>query len=149
MEEWGTSRRKSSRREEESKCVGGKKGGRKGGRWREIQGANTEREMMGLIRIKTVGFGQSRVRADMSVPTPHPSPVPSSSPNQPPWHMQGASMTHKQTAHGCAKGTSRRHPPDKKNLKKYLLFTYCFSSWRFHSCLHWIIGSPLEVYWSD
>lgn len=122
------------------------KGGKKGGRWREIQGANTEREMMGLIRIKTVGFGQSRVRADMSVPTPHPSPVPSSSPNQPLWHMQGASMTHKQTAHGCAKGTSRRHPPDKKKQTKNLLFPHCFSSWRFHSCLHWIIGSPLEVY---
>lgn len=31
-----------------------------------------EREMMGVIRIKTVGFGQSRVRAVASVPTPHP-----------------------------------------------------------------------------
>lgn len=98
MEEWDMSRRKSSRREEESKCVGGK-GGREvnGGKYRE-----QERGMMGVIRIKTVGFGQSRVRAGVSMPTPHPPPVPSSSPNQPLWHMGGASMTHKQTTHGCA-----------------------------------------------
>ena len=68
------SRRKSSRREEESESVGekgGRKGGREEGQWREIQ-RERGREMMGVIRIKTVGFGQSRVRAAASMPTPHP-----------------------------------------------------------------------------
>lgn len=87
---------------------------REGGkeRWRGVNGGKyrkrererkrvSEMEMMAVIRIKTVGFGQSRDRAAASVPTPHPRPVPSSSPNQPLWHMQGASMTHKQTAHGA------------------------------------------------
>lgn len=37
------SRRKSSRREEDSECVGGEEG-RKGGQWREIQKAKEERE---------------------------------------------------------------------------------------------------------
>lgn len=105
------SRRKSSRRKEESECVGGK-GGREGGRSMEGNAeSEREREMMGVIRIKTVGFGQSRVRAAVSVPTPHPPPVPSSSPDQPLWHMQGASVTHKQTA-----AERNTHPPPKKIL---------------------------------
>lgn len=56
-----------------------------------------EREMMGIIRIKMVGFGQSRVRATVFMPTSYPPLVPSSGLNQLNWHMQGASMTHKLT----------------------------------------------------
>lgn len=77
---------------------GGKEWGRSGEGNRE---SKREREMMGIIRIKMVGFGQSRVRATVSTPISYPPPVPSSGLNQLNWHMQGASMTHKQTTHGC------------------------------------------------
>lgn len=53
------SRRKSSRREEESECVGGKggrEGEREGGSMEGTTESKREREMMGLIRIKMVGF---------------------------------------------------------------------------------------------
>lgn len=83
-----------------------------GGKYRE-----REREMMGLIRIKMEGFGQSRVRAVASVPTPHPAPVPSSGPNQPLWHMQGASMTHNQTAHGGTGNIPKS--PDRQKIHDF------------------------------
>lgn len=35
-------------------------------------GKYREGEMMAIIRIKSVGFGQSRVRSDVCMPTPHP-----------------------------------------------------------------------------
>lgn len=90
-----------SSREEGIWCVGGR-GGREWGRSGEgNKESEREREMMGIIRIKMVGFGQSRVRATVSMPTSYPPPVPSSGLNQLNWHMQGASMTHKQTTHGC------------------------------------------------
>lgn len=91
-----------SSRDEGIWCVGGRaeEGRNEGGQGREIERAR-EREMMGIIRIKMVGFGQSRVRATVSTPISYPPPVPSSGLNQLNWHMQGASMTHKQTTHGC------------------------------------------------
>lgn len=141
MKEWGMSRRKSSRREEESECVGGK-GGREGGRSMEGKRREREREMMGVIRIKTVGFGQSRVRTAVSVPTPHPPPVPSSSPNQPLWHMQGASVTHKQTAHGC----EGEHPNKYPYTWFYKVCTICGSSQSVVD--YWILTGGLLI-WLD
>lgn len=69
MEWCDLSRRKSSRREEDSKCVGGR-GEREG--VNDGKYGQREREMMGVIQIKSVGFGQSQVRAISSMPTPHP-----------------------------------------------------------------------------
>lgn len=70
---------------------------------REVRrGKYREREMMGIIQIKMVGFGQSQVRAAVSMPTSYPPPMPSPVLNQLNWHIQGASMAHKQTTHWCA-----------------------------------------------
>lgn len=98
MKEWSVSKRKSSR-EEGISCLGGRGGGTEGGQEREIQ-REREREMMGIIRIKMVGFGQSQVRATVSMPTSYPPHMPSPL-NQLNWQIQGASMTHKQTTHWC------------------------------------------------
>lgn len=57
----GMRHKQEKEKQEESKCVGRRegRGGREGGMWMRSMEGNTEskeREMMGLIRIKTAGF---------------------------------------------------------------------------------------------
>lgn len=98
----------------------GKKGGREvnGGKYRKQK--RKEREMMVVIRIKAVGFGQSWVRAAMSVPTPHPSWLTNAKP-QP----KSAALAHAGSLHDTQAGSTwlcREHPKHTELTKRYKFY---------------------------
>lgn len=86
-----------------------------GGQWREIQ-KEREREMMGLIRIKSVDFGQSQVRAVASMPTPHPPQL-----FRAKFQPKSAALAHAGSHHDTQADSTwscREHPPHTQSTKK-------------------------------